>query len=100
MRGVVSDYLRAAGYSITEASDGISALELADGCDLVILDLMLPGIRAMGEALEEGIAPDPASYHRAIVAAHRGTVDLRNRPPGCEITIELPRAASGAEIRG
>ena len=37
---------------------------------------------------------------RAIVAAHRGTVDLRNRPPGCEITIELPRAVSGAEIRG
>ena len=47
VRGVVSDYLRAAGHSITEASDGISALELADGCDLVILDLMLPGIRAM-----------------------------------------------------
>ena len=44
VRGVVSDYLRAAGHSITEASDGISALELADGCDLVILDLMLPGI--------------------------------------------------------
>ena len=44
VRGVVSDYLRAAGHSITEASDGISALELADGCDLMILDLMLPGI--------------------------------------------------------
>ena len=44
VRGVVSDYLRAAGHSITEVSDGISALELADGCDLVILDLMLPGI--------------------------------------------------------
>ena len=44
VRGVVSDYLRAAGHSITEASDGISALGLADGCDLVILDLMLPGI--------------------------------------------------------
>ncbi|WP_314820548.1 response regulator transcription factor [Arachnia propionica] len=44
VRGVVSDYLRAAGHSITETSDGISALGLADGCDLVILDLMLPGI--------------------------------------------------------
>ncbi|WP_245988306.1 response regulator transcription factor [[Pseudopropionibacterium] massiliense] len=44
VRGVVSDYLRAAGHSITEAADGISALELSEGCDLVILDLMLPGI--------------------------------------------------------
>lgn len=34
---------------------------------------------------------------RTIVAAHRGTVDLRNRPPGCEVTIELPRAAGGVE---
>mgnify|MGYP000996802257 CR=1 FL=1 len=37
----------------------------------------LAGIRAMGEALEDGIAPDPASYHRAIVAeAERGSYDL------------------------
>ena len=34
---------------------------------------------------------------RTIVAAHRGTVDLRNRPSGCEVTIELPRAAGGVE---
>ena len=37
---------------------------------------------------------------RTIVAAHRGTVDLRNRPPGCEVTIELPRAAGGAGVCG
>ena len=35
---------------------------------------------------------------RTIVAAHRGTVDLQNRPPGCEITVELPRVAGGIEI--
>ena len=57
----------------------------------------LAGIRAMGEALEDGSAPDPASYHRAIVAAHQGTVNLRNRPPGCEVTIDLPRVAGGVE---
>ena len=34
---------------------------------------------------------------RTIVAAHQGTVNLRNRPPGCEVTIDLPRAAGGAE---
>lgn len=28
----------------------------------------LAGIRAMGEALEDGVAPDPAAYHHAIVS--------------------------------
>ena len=32
-------------------------------------------------------------------AAHRGAVHLKDRPPGCEVTIELPRAAGGVEIR-
>jgi len=33
-----------------------------------------------------------------VCAAQRVTGDLRNRPPGCEVTIELPRAAVGAKI--
>ncbi|WP_338573405.1 hypothetical protein V7R84_06845 [Arachnia propionica] len=99
MRGVVSDYLRGRaqyhrGIRRDQRPGTRRWLRPGD-----------PGPHAAryqsdGEALEEGIAPDPASYHRAIVAAHRGTVGLRNRPPGCEITIELPRAVSGAEIRG
>ena len=36
----------------------------------------LAGIRAMGEALEDGIAPDPASYHRAIVAEAERTAAM------------------------
>jgi len=38
----------------------------------------LAGIRAMAEALEDGIAPDPAAYHRSIIAETRriaGMVD-------------------------
>ena len=44
VRGVVSDYLRAAGHAVIEAGDGVTALGMAQGCDLVVLDLMLPGI--------------------------------------------------------
>ena len=32
---------------------------------------------------------------RTIVAAHARTAEIRNRPPGCVVTIELPRTASG-----
>jgi len=43
---VVADYLRDAGLETRHAADGQSALELAEGWlpDLVVLDLMLPGI--------------------------------------------------------
>ena len=43
---VVEQYLRREGYEVSLASDGVSALRLAQEWvpDLVILDLMLPGI--------------------------------------------------------
>ena len=43
---VVSVYLTNAGYLVTSAADGSTALELAaaDPPDLVVLDLMLPGV--------------------------------------------------------
>jgi two-component system, OmpR family, response regulator ResD len=46
LREVVSDYLRRAGLDVAEASDGLAALALAEAAapDLVVLDLMLPGI--------------------------------------------------------
>lgn len=42
VRGVVADYLRAAGYEVVEAIDGPSGLAAAEAADLVVLDLMLP----------------------------------------------------------
>src|SRR5437588_12975812 len=44
IRRGISDALRASGYEIAEASDGVSGLEEAArvGVDLVLLDLMLP----------------------------------------------------------
>ncbi len=46
VRGVVADYLRAAGHEVTERADGVDAMTAtASGAfDLIVLDLMLPGI--------------------------------------------------------
>jgi DNA-binding response OmpR family regulator len=46
VREVVVTYLRAAGHDVAEAADGESALTQLNGerADLVVLDLMLPGI--------------------------------------------------------
>ncbi len=46
VREVVVDYLRAAGHDVREAVDGAGALESVrvSGADLVIVDVMMPGI--------------------------------------------------------
>jgi DNA-binding response OmpR family regulator len=59
LRGLLRLYLERAGYAVTDVGDGTAALAAfsADGADLVILDLMLPGMQgeAVLEALREGI---------------------------------------------
>ena len=55
IREIVRAYLASAGYAVTEAADGDSALVAfdADPPDLVVVDLLLPGLA--GEALIRAI---------------------------------------------
>jgi len=49
VREVVSGYLRRDGHEVAEAGDGVRALELvdADPPDLIVLDMMLPGVNGL-----------------------------------------------------
>lgn len=49
VREVVVGYLRRDGHDVAEAADGVTALELldADPPDLVVLDMMLPGVNGL-----------------------------------------------------
>jgi DNA-binding response OmpR family regulator len=55
LRALLRLYLEREGHRVTDAGDGSSALAAfeADGADLVILDLMLPGLQ--GEAVLEAL---------------------------------------------
>jgi two-component system response regulator RegX3 len=55
LRALLRLYLEREGHRVTDVGDGTSALAAfeADGADLVILDLMLPGLQ--GEALLEAL---------------------------------------------
>ena len=55
LRGLLRLYLERDGYTVTDVGDAGSALSAfeADGADLVVLDLMLPGMQ--GESLLEAL---------------------------------------------
>ena len=56
VREVVVSYLRASGHDVSEAGDGEGALVAMNRqrADLVVLDLMLPGVGGLGCAGASG----------------------------------------------
>lgn len=74
LRGLLRLYLERAGYSVTDAGDGDAALAAfgADGADLVILDLMLPGMQ--GEAVLEALRQE-ADVPILITSAKRSDAE-------------------------
>jgi DNA-binding response OmpR family regulator len=91
VREVVVTYLRAAGYDVGEAADGESALaELrAERADLLVLDLMLPGIdglevcrriRAAGNDVPVIMLTALGSETDRVVGLEQGADDYVTKP--------------------
>jgi DNA-binding response OmpR family regulator len=91
VREVVVTYLRAGGYDVGESADGESALEdlLAERADLVVLDLMLPGIdglevcrrlRAKGDDVPVIMLTALGSETDRVVGLERGADDYVTKP--------------------
>jgi two-component system response regulator ResD len=74
IREVVARYLERAGYSTRVASDGAQALALSaqSAPDLVVLDLMLPGIDGL-EVMRRLREPEAGSAVRVILLTARGS---------------------------
>jgi two-component system response regulator ResD len=113
---VVADYLRDAGLETRHATDGQSALELAEAWppDLVVLDLMLPGIDGLEvcrrmRAARDGQRPVPVIMLTAlgqesnrVLGLQTGADDYVTKPfSPKELTLRvqavLRRAAAAAE---
>ncbi|RIK35517.1 MAG: DNA-binding response regulator [Chloroflexi bacterium] len=62
IRRVVEGYLQQAGYRVLTAADGVTGLSLAQQArpNLLVLDLMLPGLDGLELARRLRASPDPA----------------------------------------
>ena len=74
LRGLLRLYLERAGYAVADAGDGATALAAfaADGADLVVLDLMLPGMQ--GEAVLDALREE-ADVPILITSAKRSDAE-------------------------
>lgn len=74
LRGLLRLYLERAGYAVTDVGDGAAALAAfaADGADLVVLDLMLPGMQ--GEAVLDALRQE-ADVPILITSAKRSDAE-------------------------
>jgi DNA-binding response OmpR family regulator len=74
LRGLLRLYLERAGYNVADAGDGDTALAAfaADGADLVVLDLMLPGMQ--GEAVLQALREE-ANVPILITSAKRSDAE-------------------------
>jgi DNA-binding response OmpR family regulator len=103
LAGMVSEYLRNAGYGVTHAADGASGLAAleADTPELIILDLMLPDMdglevcrRIKSQAGANGSGPSPA----ILMLTAKG--DPMDRIVGLEIGADdyLPKPFEPREL--
>jgi CheY-like chemotaxis protein len=77
LREAVSKFLRKKGFSIIEASDGTSAVEIlrqhAERVDAILLDMTLPGLPG-SKVLQEARCINPATKVVVTTAYSRSTV--------------------------
>jgi two-component system nitrogen regulation response regulator GlnG len=107
MRWVLSKALRKKGFTVDLAKDGDEALELiqADGYDLAILDIKMPGIsgldlldrvREMKSDLLMVIMTAEASMKNAVEAMKRGAYDYITKPFDLDVIDAIVEKVSRA----
>ncbi|MBL8146703.1 MAG: response regulator [Anaerolineae bacterium] len=79
IRDTVTDVLEFAGYSVLKANNGISGLEMAQAetPDLILCDIMLPGLDGYGVKLALNNAPQASSTPFIFITARSTREDFR-----------------------
>lgn len=97
MRAYVSGLLRGAGYEVTEVTDGRRALESirADPPDLVVSDVMMPGLDGLGLVTALRTEPRTAALPVLLLSARAGQeASIEGLQAGADDYLVKPFAAA------
>lgn len=85
LASMVGDYLRAQGYALSHAADGAAGLSHAQTLkpDLLILDLMMPGIDGLEVCRRLRALPEPVCHTPVLMLTAKG--DPMERVVGLEL---------------
>ncbi len=85
LAGMVGDYLKAQGYAMSHAADGMAGLSQAQISkpDLIILDVMMPGIDGLEVCRRLRAMPAPLCHTPVLMLTAKGD------PMECVIGLEL-----------
>lgn len=92
--------LRALGYQVQTANDGVTAIEMAKsmGPDIAVVDIGLPGLD--GYQVAETLRSDPQTAAiRLIALTAYGSVEDRQRSQSCGFEAHLVKPASLDQLR-
>jgi DNA-binding response OmpR family regulator len=93
---MVGNMLRTSGYSVKSLLEGKvnSALSTARGCDMVLLDIELPGVSGVDVGKELKASPDTLNIPIILVSGH-SECDKMFVESGANLLIKKPFSLSG-----
>ncbi len=100
LNDLLTDYLREQGFAVSQAADGVAALSAvaAGSVELVVLDVMMPGMNGFDALREIRSLPGPAGRTAVLMLTARGE-DV-DRIVGLEMGADdyLPKPANPREL--
>jgi CheY-like chemotaxis protein len=98
IRRVLAGLLRADGHTVTEAADGLEAIDALarSSFDLAIVDLAMPGLDGLGvlRTLQAGSPDRPAPVGVLLTASARESVEAEAHAAGAAMVLRKPVAAA------